>query len=77
MGTVTLRLPDDTHKRVKELAFSRNISVNKLFEEFSVIALAEYDAEVRFKARVAKGTKKRGLEILDKLNNHFQTTTGA
>jgi len=73
MGTITLRLPDDTHKRIKKLASSRSMSINKLFEEFSVIALTEYDAETRFKARVAKGSKSEGLRILDKLDQHYNT----
>jgi len=49
------------------------MSINKLFEEFSVIALTEYDAETRFKARVAKGSKSEGLRILDKLDQHYNT----
>ena len=72
MGTITLRLPADTHKRIKALAASRNMSMNKLFEEFSVIALTEYDAETRFRARVAMGSKERGLELLDKIDDHFE-----
>ena len=71
MGTITLRLPEDTHQRIKALAAARKISVNKLFEAFSVIALTEYDAETRFKARTAKGSRKKGLAILDKLDKHF------
>jgi hypothetical protein len=29
MGTVTIRLPDDTHKRIKDLAASKKTSINK------------------------------------------------
>ena len=71
MGTITLRLPDDTHQRIKALASARKVSVNKLFEEFSVTALTEFDAETRFRARAAKGSKKTGLEILDQLDQYF------
>jgi len=35
MATLTIRLPDDKHTRLKELAQSRGISVNKLMEELS------------------------------------------
>ena len=31
MGVVTLRLPDDTHQRIKALAASRNMSVKISF----------------------------------------------
>lgn len=33
------------------------------------IALAEFDAENRFKAMVAKGDTEKGLKILEKLDN--------
>ncbi|MCI5158945.1 MAG: toxin-antitoxin system HicB family antitoxin [Candidatus Electrothrix sp. AUS1_2] len=72
MGTVTVRLPDDTHKRIKELAASRKTSINKLYEEFTVMALTAFDAENRFKAMASKGSKKRGLELLKKLQTHYE-----
>ena len=71
MSTLTIRLPDDTHKRLKFLAEKRNMSVNKLFEEFSTTALAEFDAETRFRAQASRGDAKRGLELLDKIDRHF------
>jgi len=71
MGTVTVRLPDDTHRRVKELAASRKTSVNKLYEEFTTMALSAFDAENRFNAMTGKGNKKRGLELLKKIQTHY------
>ena len=71
MGTLTVRLPDDKHERLKALAARRKISVNKLMEELSTQALAEFDSEVRFRALVASGKAKKGLDILDKLDAHF------
>ncbi|MGK5092592.1 toxin-antitoxin system HicB family antitoxin [Deltaproteobacteria bacterium TL4] len=71
MGTITVRLPDDTHQRVKELANSRNVSLNKLYEEFTVIALTEFDAENRFRVLASKGNVKRGKELLRKLQDHY------
>ncbi len=68
MATLTIRLPDDKHYRLKELAKARGISVNKLIEELSTIALVEFDAENRFKAIAAKGNVEEGLKILDKLD---------
>ena len=69
MGTLTIRLPDDKHERLKELAKRRNISVNKLIEEFSTIALAEFDAETRFRAMAVKGSVEAGLALLDQLDS--------
>lgn len=72
MATLTIRLPDDKHERLKFLAERRKISINKLFEEFSSIALAEADAETRFLLRAARGNAEQGLNVLDKLDRHFQ-----
>lgn len=71
MGTLTVRLPDDKHKRLKALAARRKVSVNKLMEELSTQALAEFDSEVRFRALAASGRARKGLDILDKLDAHF------
>ncbi|MCH2158540.1 MAG: toxin-antitoxin system HicB family antitoxin [Oleiphilaceae bacterium] len=71
MSTLTIRLPDDKHNRLKALAEHRKISMNKLIEELSTQALAEFDTEVRFRAMAATGKTEKGLEILDKLDAHF------
>ncbi|MBI5120507.1 MAG: toxin-antitoxin system HicB family antitoxin [Rhodospirillales bacterium] len=68
MKTMTIRLPDDKHDRLKSLALRRGVSLNKLFEEFSTVALTEFDAENRFRLRAMRGDKKRGMALLDKLD---------
>jgi predicted DNA-binding protein len=68
MKTMTIRLPDDKHERLKALASRKGISLNKLFEELSTVALTEFDAETRFRARAERGDRKRGLELLDRLD---------
>lgn len=71
MATLTVRLPDDKHSRLKALAKHRHVSVNKLIEELSTQALAEFDSEIRFRALATSGNVHRGLELLDKLDEHF------
>lgn len=68
MSTLTIRLPDDTAQRLKSLAQSRGLSVNKLLEEFSVQAIAAFDAESRFRAVAASGSPEQALTILDRLD---------
>jgi plasmid stability protein len=68
MATLTVRLPDDKHQRLKALAKHRHISVNKLMDELSTQVLAEFDSEVRFRALAAVGDARRGLDLLDKLD---------
>ncbi|MXW87556.1 MAG: toxin-antitoxin system HicB family antitoxin [Boseongicola sp. SB0673_bin_14] len=71
MSTLTIRLPNDQHERLRALALHRGISLNKLFQEFSTKALTEFDVEMRFRARAAAGNPREGLEVLDKLDARF------
>lgn len=68
MATLTIRLPDDKHLRLKKLAESQGLSINKLIEELSTIALVEFDTHTRFKLLAAKGKPEEGLKLLDKLD---------
>jgi hypothetical protein len=45
--------------------------MNKLTDELATVALAQFDAEIRFRALAASGSSKRGLALLDKLDRHF------
>lgn len=72
MATLTIRLPDDKHERLRQLAERRNVSMNKLIEELSTVALAEFDAETRFRARAALGSREQGLRLLDELDRSGQ-----
>ncbi len=71
MSTLTIRLPDDKHSRLKALATHKKVSINKLIEELSTQAIAEFDSEVRFRALAASGNAQQGLDILNKLDAHF------
>jgi hypothetical protein len=66
MSTLTIRIPETKQNRLRRLAASRVVSLNKLMDEFATVALAQYDAETRFQALSAKGSAKRGLKLLDK-----------
>jgi predicted transcriptional regulator len=68
MATLTIRIPDDKHTRLKKLAESRGISINKLIEELSTIALVEFDTHTRFKAMATQGNPEEGLRLLAKLD---------
>ena len=71
MATLTIRIPDDKHSRLKALAQHRHVSINKLIEELSTQALAEFDSEIRFRALAASGSVEKGLKFLDKIDKHF------
>ena len=69
MSTLTIRLPDDKHERLKSLAEARKISMNKLIDELATIALANYDARTRFQLRARKGSARKARAILDRLGD--------
>jgi hypothetical protein len=74
MATLTIRLSDEKHSRLRQLAERRKISVNKLIDELSTVALAEFDAETRFRTRAALGSPEEALRLLDELDRQ---ATGA
>jgi plasmid stability protein len=71
MATMTIRIPDGKHQRLRLLAQTHGVSLNKLVDEWASMALAQFDAEARFHARAARGDTKRGLTLLDKLDRSF------
>lgn len=71
MSTITLRIPDSKHDRLKQYAKDQGISLNKLFDEFATVALAQFDAKTRFTLNAAKGDVKTGIQLLDKLDKNL------
>ena len=68
MTTLTIRLPDDTHARLRQLAKQRKMSLNKFIEELSTMVLTQFEAETRFRARATQGSVVTGLQLLEKLD---------
>jgi predicted transcriptional regulator len=69
MATLTIRLSDEKHARLRQLAERRRVSINKLIDELSTVALAEFDAETRFRTRAALGSPEEALRLLDVLDS--------
>ncbi len=68
MTALTVRLPDEKHRRLKALARSRGTPLNRLIDEMTTLMLAEFDAETRFRVRAKRGAgkAKRGLALPEK-----------
>jgi predicted transcriptional regulator len=68
MTALTVRLPDEEHRRLKALAKSRGTPLNRLIDEMTTLMLAEFDAETRFRLRAKRGSGKseRGLALLER-----------
>ena len=76
MATMTIRLPDAKHERLRRLAERHGVSLNKLVDEWASMALAQFDAETRFLVRAARGSAQRGLSLLEKLDQSARRDTG-
>lgn len=69
MSTLTVRLPENKHQRLKVMAKQRGISLNKLMDEMATVAICEHDTYTRFQLRAASGAAAEGLRLLDKLDS--------
>ena len=67
MSVVTLRIDAAKHARLKQLAASRNTSVNRLLDELATVALVQHDMKNQFRAAAKAGNPARGLALLKKL----------
>jgi len=61
MSTLTIRIPESKHARLRSLARARGVSINRLTDELATSALAQHDAETRFRGMAGGGSRKRGL----------------
>ena len=77
MSTFTLRLADEKHARLRQLAASQGVSMNHLIDELATVALAQHDAETRFHLRASSGSVGKGLKALAKLEKHFSVHPAA
>ena len=68
MSALSVRLADDKHDRLRNMARVRGTSVNRLIDEMTTLMLAEFDAETRFRVRAGRsmGKSARGLALLKK-----------
>jgi len=69
MSTMSLRLPESLHEKVRELAEREGISINQLVttalaEKISALLTQEY-----LEARATRGSREKFLEVLNKVPN--------
>ena len=69
-STLTIRMPDDTHERLKHLATARSVSMNKLIEILHR-RIGRIRRRRRFGARAARGGGARPAPV-DKLDRSAQ-----
>lgn len=68
MVALTVRLPEEKHRRLKALAKSRGTPLNRLIDEMTTQMLVEFDAETRFRLRAERGAGNidHALALLNK-----------
>lgn len=68
MSALTVRLADDKHQRLRQLAKVRATTINSLIDETVTLMLAEFDTEVRYRIRAQRGANNqaRGMKLLEK-----------
>ena len=66
VAILTIHLSEDKHRRLKALASSNSISINRLMDGLATVALANYDARARFDRRATLGNPKLASALLDK-----------
>jgi len=69
MSTISLRLPDSLHRRVRELAKEEHVSINQLIstalaEKMSALMTVEYMEE-----RAARGSRDKFERALQKVRD--------
>lgn len=69
MSSISLRLPESLHRRVREIAARENISINQLIttalaEKLSALMTAEYLGK-----RAARGSRKKFEKALAKVKD--------
>jgi len=57
----------EKHSRLRQLAEAQGVSMNKLIDGLATIALAQFDAETRFRARAGAGLAAKGLRVLARI----------
>ncbi|MFY9642083.1 MAG: toxin-antitoxin system HicB family antitoxin [Rhodomicrobium sp.] len=70
MTALTIQLADGAAQRLRALANSRGISLDRVLEEVSEAALTAHDTEARSMATAAEGDREAALEILARLDRN-------
>jgi hypothetical protein len=65
MSTMSLRIPDSYHARLRELAKREHVSINQLITSALAEKLSALDTEAYLQARAKKASRKRFDEALE------------
>ena len=69
MSTLSIRIPESLHKRVKALASEDNISINQFIASALAEKLSALDTENYLEERAGRGSRKKYLKVLAKVKD--------
>jgi predicted DNA-binding ribbon-helix-helix protein len=67
MSTLSLRLPNSLHRKLKELAASEGISINQLLATAAAEKISALTTEEYLNERAARGRKSKFKKVLKKV----------
>lgn len=69
MTTLSVRLPDSVHKKIKEISLKDHVSLNQFIANAVSEKLAAFLAEDYLQNRAKKGSYKKYLAVLKKVKS--------
>jgi predicted transcriptional regulator len=69
MSTLSIRIPESLHKRVKQLASKDNISINQFIATALAEKLSALDTEKYLTERAKRGSRNKYLKVLSKVKD--------
>ncbi len=69
MSTISLRIPESLHRRVRELARLEQVSINQLIATAVAEKLSALHAEEYIQARAKRGSRKQFNRVLAKVKS--------
>ena len=69
MSTLSVRLPDSLHERIKKLSKKDKISLNQFIASAVTEKITALETEAYLQERARKGDKKRYMKVLSKVRD--------
>jgi len=67
MGTLSVRMPNSLHSKLKKLSKKEKVSLNQLINSAITEKISALETEEYLINRAKKGSKKKYLEVLEKV----------
>ena len=69
MSTISLRVPDSLHKKVREIAKTDNISINQFINSALAEKIAAFLTQEYLEERAKRGSREKFEKVLSKVSD--------